>query len=116
MAWYDKYTNKPPWQPPNKVFGIVWPIPYMIYAFTLYLNFDKVAVRNLLLVGLFLNFCWVPVFTMDAVAALVVLSGMVAVGVRTLMLLKGSVFWLFSAYVAWISFAWTLNAYIAMAA
>jgi tryptophan-rich sensory protein len=114
MAWYDKYTNKPPWQPPNKVFGIVWPILYMIYAFTLYLNFDKVAVRNLLFVGLFLNFCWVPVFTIDAVAALVVLSGMVAVGIRTLMLLKGSVFWLFSPYVAWISFAWTLNAYIAV--
>ena len=114
MAWFDKYTNKPPWQPPNKVFTIESPILYTIYAITLYLKFDKVAVRNLLLVGLVLNLCWVPVFTMDAFAALVVLSGMAVVGVRTLMFLKGPVFWLFTPYVVWISFAWTLNAYIAV--
>lgn len=114
MAWFDKYTNKPPWQPPNKVFAIVWPILYAIYAITIYLQWGRVAVRNLLLLGLTMNFCWVPLFTMDALAALALLTGMVAVGVRTLMLLKGPVFWFFSPYVAWISFAWTLNAYIAV--
>jgi translocator protein len=117
MAWFDKYTVKPPWQPPNKVFTIVWPILYTIYAVTLYTQWKKTPIRNALLLGLALNFCWVPVFTVNAVAALAVLTGMVVVGVQTLLLLKkerGYTVWLFSPYVAWISFAWTLNAYIAV--
>jgi tryptophan-rich sensory protein len=117
MAWFDKYTNKPPWQPPNKVFTIVWPILYTIYAVTLYLQWSNRTLRNVLLLGLVLNFCWVPVFTVNASAALALLSGMVIVGVQSLLLLKkegGYAVWLFSPYVVWISFAWSLNAYIAI--
>ena len=117
MAWFDKYTDKPPWQPPNKVFTIVWPILYAIYAVTLYLQWKNVGVRNALLLGLVLNFCWVPVFTINAYAALAVLTAMIAVGVQSILLLKkqrGYAVWLFSPYVLWILFAWTLNAYIAV--
>jgi tryptophan-rich sensory protein len=116
MAWFDKYTVKPPWQPPNKVFTIVWPILYVIYAITLYTQWKKTPIRNALLLGLILNFSWVPVFTVNAVAALAVLTAMIIVGIQSLLLLKkegGYAVWLFSPYVAWISFAWTLNAYIA---
>jgi benzodiazapine receptor len=116
MAWFDKYTVKPPWQPPNKVFSIVWPILYTIYAFTLYMYWRKAPIRNVLLLGLVLNFCWVPVFTMNAFAALALITAMIVVGIQTLLLLKkeGYAAWLFSLYVLWISFAWTLNAYIAL--
>ena len=117
MAWFDKYTVKPPWQPPNKVFTIVWPILYVIYTITLYTQWKKTPIRNALLLGLILNFCWVPVFTVNAVAALAVLTAMIIVGIQSLLLLKkegGYAVWLFSPYVLWISFAWTLNAYIAV--
>ena len=117
MAWFDKYTDKPPWQPPNMVFSIVWPILYTIYAFTLYMQWSVKPVRNVLILGLALNLCWVPVFTMNAFAALALITVMIAVGIQTLLLLnkkKGYAVWLFSLYVVWISFAWTLNAYIAL--
>ena len=81
------------------------------------MQWKKTPIRNALLLGLALNLCWVPVFTVNAVAALAVLTGMVVVGVQSLLLLKkekGYAVWLFSPYVAWISFAWTLNAYIAV--
>ena len=116
-AWFDKYTVKPPWQPPNKVFSIVWPILYTIYAFTLYMQWNTIAIRNTLLFGLVLNFCWVPVFTINAYAALALITAMIVVGIQSLVLLnkkKGYAVWLFSPYVLWISFAWTLNAYIAV--
>ena len=116
MAWFNTYTKKAPWQPPNKVFTIVWPILYTIYAVTLYQQWEKEALRNILLLGLLLNFCWVPVFILNAVAALALLTAMIVIGIKTLMLLQKEdySFWLFSPYVAWLCLAWTLNAYIAV--
>jgi tryptophan-rich sensory protein len=54
---------------------------------------------------------------MNAFAALALITAMIVVGIQTLLLLnkkKGYAVWLFSPYVLWISFAWTLNAYIAV--
>ena len=112
MAWSDKCV-KVPWQPPGYVFRIVWPILYALYALTLYLEFERPNVRNILLLGLAMNLCWVPLFTFSTRLALLLLIGMIVVAVKTLMLLKGKRALLFSPYLIWICFALTFNAYLA---
>ena len=122
MAWYDTCA-KPPWQPPNYAFQIVWPILYAIYAYMLFVEWDSPALTPLL-IGLVMNFCWVPLFSLSTRAALVLLTGMVLVAIQTIIVLwaqdkkygrtgLASHALLFSPYLLWISFAWTLNAYIA---
>jgi tryptophan-rich sensory protein len=105
---------KPPWQPPAIAFQIVWPILYTLYAITLVLEWDRPVSRNYLLLGLVLNLCWVPLFAFNARLALVLLTLMIAVAVKCVMLMRRSSMYVFLPYLAWISFAWTLNAYIAL--
>ena len=123
MAWYKK-CDPVPWQPPSIVFQIVWPILYILYAIVLVLEQSDTTIRNLLLVGLVLNFSWVPAFTYNVKLALLILSGRVVVSVQTILALRASDIkntraWteqrslLFAPYMLWISFAWTLNAYLA---
>ncbi len=112
--WFDK-CGKAPWQPPAVAFQIVWPILYALYATTIYLELDNTEVRNYLLLGLLLNLCWVPLFTFNVSLALILLTVMIAVSVKCMMLMKNRVtFYLFAPYLAWICFAWTLNAYLAL--
>jgi tryptophan-rich sensory protein len=112
--WYDK-CGRAPWQPPSIAFRIVWPILYALYAATLYLERDNIEARNYLLVGLLLNLCWVPLFTFNISLALILLTAMIAVAAKCMMLMKNRVtFYLFAPYLAWICFAWTLNAYLAV--
>ena len=112
--WFDK-CGKAPWQPPAVVFQIVWPILYALYAVTLYLERDNIEARNYLLLGLALNLCWVPLFTFNVSLALILLTVMIAVAAKCMLLMKNRVtFYLFAPYLAWICFAWTLNAYLAI--
>jgi tryptophan-rich sensory protein len=114
MAWFDK-CKKAPWQPPNVVFAIVWPILYTLYAIIFFLQRKNVAARNILLIGLVMNLSWVPLYTMNVRAALALLMAMIAVGVKTLMTLNTSFTkLLFSPYFLWLCFAFTLNAYTAV--
>ena len=116
MAWFDK-CKRVPWQPPAIVFKIVWPILYIIYGLLLVLERKNATSRNILLIGLAMNLCWVPLFIVNTQAALVLLAGMIAVGVKTILVLadedKGVRALLFSPYLAWLCFAFTLNAYLA---
>ena len=111
--WFDK-CGKAPWQPPAIAFRIVWPILYALYVATILLERNEVESRNYLLLGLFLNLCWVPLFVFNVRLALVLLSCMIAVAIKCMLLMKGRVsMYVFSPYLAWICFAWTLNAYLA---
>lgn len=122
--WFDKCARAP-WQPPPIVFKIVWPILYILYAITIYLvRHDKTS-RNLLLVGLVMNLCWVPLFVANTQFALLLLTCMIAVAVECVIILNkgdmkngrtglGQHAAIFSPYLAWICFAWTLNAYLAV--
>jgi len=117
MAWFDTCV-RPPWQPPNYLFGIVWPILYTIYAYILFRQWGNTPIRNTLLIGLALNLSWVPTFTANPQLALGLLTAMIYVAVITQRVLYTSksakLQWLlFSPYTAWLLFAWTLNAYIA---
>ena len=111
--WYDKCA-RPPWQPPSIVFKIVWPILYVLYALVLYLEWNHAETRNYLILGLVLNLCWVPLFTANARLALLLLVAMIAVAVKSILLMHSPAKWIFVPYLVWISFASTLNAYIAV--
>lgn len=114
--WFDT-CQRPPWQPPNYVFQFVWPVLYTIYGYILYSQWRNTVIRDALLIGLVLNISWVPVFIKNTQFALVILTAMVGVAAWTfnLLLHKTKVQWvLFSPYMAWLLFAWTLNAYIAV--
>jgi benzodiazapine receptor len=113
MSWFDK-CSRVPWQPPNIVFKVVWPILYALYGLLMYLERNNKSNFNILLVGLVMNFGWVPLYAFNTRAALLLLTGMIYVGVKTIMALKGSRVLIFSPYLAWLCFAWTLNAYLAV--
>jgi tryptophan-rich sensory protein len=123
MAWFDKCA-KVPWQPPNAVFKIVWPILYTLYVATIVLEWNNAVSRNVLLIGLAMNLLWVPLFIVNTRAALALLAGMIIVGIMCIGLLNRSDekagrdgLWrhslIFGPYLAWICFAFTLNAYLA---
>lgn len=112
--WFDK-CGKAPWQPPAIVFKVVWPILYILYALTIVLERNQTESRNYLLLGLLLNLCWVPLFVYNVRLALILLSCMIVVAVKSVLLMKGrQSAYIFSPYLAWICFAWTLNAYLAL--
>ena len=118
MAWFDTCV-RPPWQPPNYLFGIVWPILYTIYAYILFRQWGNTPIRDTLIIGLVLNLAWVPTFTKNPQLALSLLTVMIVLAVFTQRVLykirasSGLQWLLFSPYMAWLLFAWTLNAYIA---
>jgi len=113
MKWFQK-CGKVPWQPPDYVFGIVWPILYALYGIVFYMENKNTQIRNLLLVGLLMNIAWVPLYIFNVQIALILLTGMIIVSVKTVRLLKGLSRWLFTPYLLWICFAWTLNTYLAI--
>ena len=122
QEWFRK-CPRAPWQPPDFVFKFVWPILYILYGVTLYKHWNQTNIKNILLLGLALNFAWVPAFVANTQLALVVIVGMIAVAIESLRLLyrddtlhtregllKSST--LFAPYLAWLLFAFTLNAYL----
>lgn len=109
---FDKCV-KPPWQPPSYVFKFVWPVLYTIYLYTIVTHWNKVALRDVLIIGLILNLSWVPVFSKSPTFALIILSAMIWFALKTQNMLKGGAQLLFLPYTAWLTLAWTLNAYIA---
>lgn len=124
QQWFDKCASVP-WQPPPIAFKIVWPILYTLYAIIIYLERRNKTSRNLLLVGLVMNLCWVPLFVVNTRFALLLLTCMIAVAVECVIFInygdveKGRIglrrhVAIFSPYLAWICFAWTLNAYLAV--
>jgi len=122
MSWFDK-CKRVPWQPPNAVFKYVWPILYFIYGLVMFLQRSNPSIRIILIIGLLLNLIWVPVYVWSTKTALIVLSMMIATAVYTELLLYGDDTankrtWkhsiLFAPYIAWLLFAFSLNAYLAV--
>ena len=111
-SWFDTCV-RPPWQPPNYIFKFVWPILYTIYLYTIVTQWNNAGLRYILIIGLILNLSWVPLFSMSPTFALVILSAMIWLALRTQIMLTGTAGLLFLPYTAWLVFAWTLNAYIA---
>ena len=113
----DWYLNlvKSPLNPPSFVFGIVWPILYVIMAFVSFKIADKFA--GLFIAQLIANAAWSWMFFYfhATVIALLDKSLLIFLNQKILEILKEEsviLFYLYLPYLIWLSFAAFLNASI----
>lgn len=121
--WYA-YLNKPPFSPPNWLFGPVWTVLYLLMGISFYLIWQRgwkkkqnITARNYFLTQLGLNFIWTPIFfgLRAPLLALVVIIAMWVATVVTIQKLYPISKWaayLLVPYLLWISFATILNMFI----
>ena len=113
----DWYLNlvKSPLNPPSFVFGIVWPILYVIMAFVSFKMADKIA--GLFMAQLLANAAWSWMFFYfhAPVIALLDICLLIFLNQKILKILKeesGVLFYLYLPYLIWLLFAAFLNASI----
>ena len=113
-SWY-LLLDKSVLNPPSYVFGIVWPILYILMMVSAFLAHKKIF--SIFIIQLFFNATWSWLFfrfQMPLIALLDIYL-LIAINIYILNLMyKESklAFFLFIPYVAWISFASYLNLFI----
>ncbi len=119
-SWY-RTIEKPPWNPPDAVFGPVWTLLYVLMAVAAWLvvreGVRRREVRVALVayvVQLALNLAWSVVFfgLESPGGGVVVIAALLASIVATIMLfrpLRPLAAWLLVPYLAWVAFAASLN-------
>lgn len=112
--WYLS-LNKSELNPPSYVFGIVWPILYILMMISAYLAYKKVY--GIFIIQLVFNAAWswlffrfqMPLISLIDIYLLIALN----LYITTLMYKENKLaFILFIPYVLWISFASYLNLFI----
>jgi len=112
--WYLS-LNKSELNPPSYVFGIVWPILYVLMMISAYLAYKKIY--GVFLIQLVFNAAWswlffrfqMPLISLIDIYLLIALN----LYITTLMYRENKLaFILFIPYVLWISFASYLNLFI----
>ncbi|KAL6760502.1 hypothetical protein V8C86DRAFT_2553378 [Haematococcus lacustris] len=125
FGWY-KRLKKPSWNPPNWMFGAVWPLLYTSQGVASWLVWrNKGADRKLPLAlygaQLALNFAWQPLMFKAHRPDLALVDSTAMLGLATAATVamskaagdkKAAVVGLMSPYLAWITFATALNARI----
>ncbi len=118
--WY-RTLRKPPWQPPDWLFGPAWTVILGLASFSLYLALrdSPDSDNRLLFIGLFvlngiLNVLWSPLFFKLrrpdwALAEVPLLWLSILVPMLLLMPVSSLAGWLLLPYLAWVSFASFLN-------
>ena len=129
-GWYAD-AEKAPWSPPNWLFGPVWTLLYTAMAVAAWLIWrrrDETEVRRpltLYVVQLMLNAIWTPVFfglypfigplaLWIALVIIVALDVLVLLTVLAFWRVSRAAAWLLAPYLAWLLFATTLNAAVAV--
>ena len=113
-SWY-LLLNKSELNPPSYVFGIVWPILYILMMISAFLSYQKVF--SIFIIQLFFNAAWSWLFfrfQMPLIALLDIYL-LIALNIYILNLMYKEnklAFILFIPYVFWISFASYLNLFI----
>ena len=113
-SWY-LLLNKSELNPPSYVFGIVWPILYILMMVSAFLAHKKVF--SIFIVQLFFNAAWSWLFfrfQMPLIALLDIYL-LIAINIYILNLMYKEnklAYFLFIPYVIWISFASYLNLFI----
>ena len=113
-SWY-LLLNKSELNPPSYVFGIVWPILYILMMASAFLAHKKIF--SIFIVQLFFNATWSWLFfrfQMPLIALLDIYL-LIAINIYILNLMYKEnklAFFLFIPYVIWISFASYLNLFI----
>jgi translocator protein len=121
-AWYAA-LDKPPWTPPNWVFGPVWTVLYVFVAVAGWLIFTRVRTGlagGLWIVQLGLNAAWSWLFfglqrPALALADIVLLLAVIVALLIHLAPRQRAAFWLLLPYAVWVGYALSLNAAIALA-
>lgn len=120
--WYQA-LKKPVFNPPGYAFGIVWPVLYILMASSTWLIWQSPDTpqrsRALRLFGvqLVFNYAWPFIFfrfEMIAAAAvwIVVLIALLIMTLRAYGAIRPLCGWMLAPYLAWIVFAFVLNASI----
>ena len=113
-SWY-LLLNKSELNPPSYVFGIVWPILYILMMISAFLSYQKIF--SIFIIQLFFNAAWswlffrfqMPLIALLDIYLLIVLN----IYILNLMYKENKLaFLLFIPYVFWISFASYLNLFI----
>ena len=113
-SWY-LLLNKSKLNPPGYVFGIVWPILYILMMVSAFLAHKKIFL--IFIIQLFFNAAWSWLFfrfQMPLIALLDIYL-LIAINIYILNLMYKEnklAFFLFIPYVVWISFASYLNLFI----
>ena len=113
-SWY-LLLNKSELNPPSYIFGIVWPILYILMMVSAFLAHKKIF--SIFIIQLFFNAAWSWLFfrfQMPLIALLDIYL-LIAINIYILNLMYKEnklAFFLFIPYVVWISFASYLNLFI----
>ena len=113
-SWYFELI-KSPLNPPSYIFGIVWPILYLMMIFVSFRAAE--LIWKLFIPQLVLNAAWSWIFFyfQAPLLALVNISVLIFLNLKILGLLKHEskvLYWLYLPYLIWLSFAAFLNASI----
>ena len=113
-GWYEELI-KSPLNPPSYVFGIVWPILYVIMAFVSFRVADKIAL--IFIIQLIFNAAWSWLFFYFhfPLVALIDIAILIYLNQRILLIINKEsriLFYLYLPYLIWLSFAAFLNASI----
>ena len=117
--WYEMLA-KPPFNPPNWLFGPVWTILYVFIAIAGWRVWQRErggGAMKLWWLQLVLNFLWSPVFfglerTGPALVIILALLAAILAFIVAVWKLDRPSAWLFVPYAAWVAFASLLNAAI----
>ena len=112
--WYQE-LNKSSLNPPGYVFGIVWPILYILMSISAFRTFEET--RNLFLLQLFFNAIWswlffafhMPVIALLNIWLLIALNIRLVINIFRIDSISG---FLFVHYIVWLFFAYYLNLFI----
>ena len=112
--WYQE-LNKSSLNPPGYVFGIVWPILYILMSISAVRTFEKT--RNLFLLQLFFNAIWswlffafhMPIIALLNIWLLIALNIRLVINMFRIDSISG---FLFVPYIVWLFFASYLNLFI----
>ena len=113
-GWYEELI-KSPLNPPSYVFGIVWPILYVIMAFVSFRVADKIAL--IFIIQLIFNAAWSWLFFYFHFpeVALIDIAILIYLNQRILLMINKEsriLFYLYLPYLIWLFFAAFLNASI----
>ena len=122
QQWYNT-LEKSPLSPPNYVFGIVWPILYVMMFLSLYLVWTNQKCYpycppiTLFIVHLALNMVWTTIFfkwqmPKLALLDLILILGLVGLSYTQFYQIQKVSAYLLIPYLLWLCFALHLNLYI----
>lgn len=116
--------NKPALAPPGWLFGVIWPILYLLIGIAVYLIYQKPGALSkkaiqLYWIQMLFNFLWPIVFFrfkwyVGAIAVIVLLDILVAITMVNFYKVKKTAGYLMIPYFLWILFATYLNIGIAL--